>query len=149
MLERRSKVDCVVVHEVEIGCAGANTRVSAVAARLPRAICRAMQFKHPFTLMLPILITQCARSNCTGARAQNGAVRSKRRCALITALRVQTVLHAQNGGVRSNGAARSLRRYTLKTAVCVQTVLRAQNGATRSKRRCAFKRGSAGGRQIS
>ena len=93
----------------------------------------------PFTLMLPILITQCARAPTVQAR-------SKRRCTLITALRVQTVLQAQNGAVRSNGAARSLRRYALKTA------LRAQNGAARSNEvrqgvGRLVRRGRQGGRQ--
>jgi hypothetical protein len=85
------------------------------------------------------------RALITALRAQNGATRSKRRCAfkrwcalktalsLKTALRVQTVLRAQNG------AARSKRRCALKTALRAQTVLRAQNGAAR--------KGSAGGRQ--
>ena len=59
------------------------------------------RFKHPFTLMLPILITRCARSNRTGARAQNGAMRSKRRYVLKTALCVQTVLRVQTRFGRS------------------------------------------------
>jgi hypothetical protein len=111
------------------------------------------QFKHTFTLMLPILITHDARASTIQVRA------------------LQTAQRAQNGATRSNGAARSKRRCafkrccTLKTALRVQTVLRAQNGATRSKRRCALNtalaaarsnevrqgvgRGSAEGRQIS
>ena len=66
--------------------------------------------------MLPILITHDARAPTiqvralkrrraleTAPRAQNGnAARSKRRYALKTALRVQTVLRAQNGAARSN-----------------------------------------------
>jgi hypothetical protein len=78
--------------------------------------------------------TRCARSNHTGTRARNGAVRSKRRRALKMALRVQTVLRAQNG------AARSKRRGALKTARRVQTVLCVQTRVGK---------GSARGRQIS
>ena len=62
------------------------------------------RIKHPFTLMLSILITHDARAPTIQVHV------------------LKTAPRAQNGAVRSNGAARS-------------------------KRRCAFKRGSAGGRQ--
>jgi ribosomal protein S20 len=94
----------------------------------------------PFTLMLPILIIHDARAPTIQVRALETAP-------------LKTAPCAQNGAVHSNAAARSKRRRALKTAPRVQTVRRAQNGAARSKRRgafkrcCAFKRGSAGGRQ--
>jgi len=126
---------------------------------------------HPNHTMRALQPYRCARSKRRSAR--NGAVRSKRRCpfkrcsALETArcaqngaarskrrsLRVQTAPRAQNGAARSKWRCAFKRRRALKMALRVQTVLRAQNGAARSKRRgafkrcCAFKRGSAGGRQ--
>jgi hypothetical protein len=54
------------------------------------------RFKHPFTRVAPDpnhTMRARARSNRTGARAQNGAVRLKRDCVLETAR--QTVLRVQ------------------------------------------------------
>ena len=114
---------------------------------------------HPNHTMRALQPYRCARSKRRSAR--NGAVRSKRRCAFKRRSALETAPRARNGAARSkrrslrvqtapsdqNGAARSI------MALRAQTVLRAQNGAARSKRRgafkrcCAFKRGSAGGRQ--
>ena len=58
---------------------------------------RRTRFKHPITIMLPIL-TPCDRANRTDALILM-------RCARARALK--TALHAQNDAARSNGAARS------------------------------------------
>ena len=106
---------------------------------------------HPNHTMRALQPYRCARSKRRSAR--NGAMRSKRRCAFKRCSALETALRAQNGAARSKRRCAFKRRRALKMALRVQTVLRAQNGAARSKRRgafkrcCAFKRGSAGGRQ--
>ena len=73
---------------------------------------------HPFKLMLPILITQCARSNRTSAlktalHAQNGAVRSLRRCALKSQNGAEPwPRHVDNSTENSTGTRQLLDSYS-------------------------------------
>ena len=66
------------------------------------------RIKHPFTLMLSILITHDARAPTIQVHV------------------LKTAPRAQNGAVRSNGAARSKRRCAFKRCCALKTALRVQ-----------------------